>query len=330
MKKDMHLSLTPIRVLQSIVCCAILTAGAVRVLPASANTRIADISPEGFSASSEGLPELAMDAWYATVLIEGRGFVLPMNGGPRLRTKRGSGIVVKLKSEGRVAVIATNAHVITCAIGACDIRVGFGDSFLPEGPKWSDAVHVVSREPRKDLAFLEVEIPDGTETRAARFASPECCEAGVESVFSIGWPDLKARKKWGVTPPPNYRAQVRRHSDGLFLLWLRGFEMRSEVGVVFDRLQVVFHNADVLPGSSGGPLTNRNGEVVGINTMIEGSVAASDKHEFCARLNPQDPGECVHVAISSRELIKEFEQFYSSRITLADCAPPSGRHKDQQ
>jgi S1-C subfamily serine protease len=312
--------------------CSLLatTISAFCVLPASAGTLIADISPEGFSVSSEGLPEFAMDAWYATVRVEGRGVAWPPGKCPRLRMRRGSGIVVKLKNEGRMAVVATNAHIITCAYGACEIRVGFGDSSSPDGTKWSNAVHIVSRKPRKDLAFLEVEIPDGTETRAARFASPECCEAGVEPVFSIGWPDLKARKKWGVTPPPNYRAQVRRHSDGLFLLWLRGFQMRSEVGAVFDRLQVVFHNADVLPGSSGGPLTNRNGEVVGINTMIEGSVAASDKHEFCARLNPQDPGECVHVAISSRELIKEFEQFYSSRITIADCALPSERHKDQQ
>ena len=104
--------------------------------------------------------------------------------------------------------------------------------------------------------------------------------------------------------------------------------MRSEVGQVLDRLQVVFHNADVLPGSSGGPLTNRDGEVLGLNTMIEGKVATSDKHEFCAKLDPQDPGECVHVAISSREVIKEFEQFYSSRLTLAGCDLSSQHLKD--
>ena len=313
------------------LCCLwATTIGVFCVLPASAGNRITDISPEGFSVSSEGLPELAMDAWYATVRVEGRGVSWPPGTCPSQRMRRGSGIIVMLKDGGRVAVVATNSHIISCANGTCELRVGFGDPSSPYSPKWSSAVHVVSRNPQKDLAIIEVEIPAGAEVRAARFASPECCEAGLESVFSIGWPDLKVRKKWGVTRPPNYRAQIRRHSDGLLLLWLRGFQIRSEVGEVLDRLQVVFHNADVLPGSSGGPLINRNGEVLGLNTMIEGRLTPSDKHEFCARLDSDNPGECVHVAISSRELIKEFEQFYSSPVALVDCTLPFEYEKNRQ
>jgi S1-C subfamily serine protease len=286
---------------------------------------MADTSPEGFSVSSEGLPESAIDAWHATVLIEGRGLVWRPGERPRLRTRRGSGFVVKLISDNRVAVIATNAHIVTCSRGDCDVRVRFGDSSVPENPKWSDAVHIVSREPAKDLALIEVEIPHGAEIRAARFAVPECSRVGVEPVMSIGWPDLRVRKKWGVSPPPNYRAQVKRYSEGLFLLWLDRYRMKSEIGLDLERLQVVFHNADILPGSSGGPLTNRNGEVVGINTMILRDVASSDNHRFCARLDPQKPGACVHVAISSRELIKAFEQAYSSPITPVDCTLTSER-----
>ena len=299
-------------------------------LPAGSNTGIADITPEGFSVSSEGLPDLAMDAWYATVRVEGRGVSWPPGKCPRQRMRRGSGIVIKLTNEGRKAVIATNSHIVTCGDETCELRVGFGESSSPCSPKWSSAVQVVSRKPQKDLAILEVEIPAGAEVRAARFTSPEYCEAGVESVFSIGWPDLKVRKKWGVTPPPNYRSQIRRHSDGLLLLWQRSFQMRSEAGEVLDRLQVIFHNADVLPGSSGGPLTNRNGEVLGVNTMIYGRVEPSEDHEFCASPDSRKPNECVHVAISSQEVIKEFEQFYSLRLTLADCALPFEHHNKRQ
>jgi len=158
MKKHTPLSPIPIRALQSVVCFAILTAAAVYVLPASANTRIADISPEGFSVSLEGLPELAMDAWYATVLIEGRGVVWPTGRHPRLRLRRGSGIVVQLKNEGRVAVIATNAHIISCGDEACSIRVGFGDPFSQKGPSWSNTVRVASLEADRDLAFVEVDL----------------------------------------------------------------------------------------------------------------------------------------------------------------------------
>jgi hypothetical protein len=64
--------------------------------------------------------------------------------------------------------------------------------------------------------------------------------------------------------------------------------------------------------------------------MIEGRVAPSDKHEFCATLNSRDPGECVHVAISSREVIMEYEQIYSSPITLADCVPPFEHRKNRR
>jgi len=142
-------------------------------------------------------------------------------------------------------------------------------------------------------------------------------------MVSIGWPDLRVRRGWSVKPPPNYMDQVKRYSDGLFLLWLQGYRMRPEVDRMLERLQVVFHNTDVLPGSSGGPLVNRDGEVVGVNTMIVSDVDAPDHHRYCARRDPHQLEGCVHVAIASSELIKEFERVYSSHITIAECASRS-------
>ena len=320
MKNDSPHSPTPNRVLRPAVCLLALAAGAFHGLSAVADVGMADFSPEGFSVSSEGLPESTVEVWYATVLIEGRGVVWPLGERPRLRLRRGSGIVVKLDEERRVAVVATNAHVITCDRGACDIRVGFGDPFSANGPKWAETVQVVSRNTGKDLAFVEVHIPDGAEIQTARFASSECGDTGVDRVVAIGWPDLNVRREWGVPPPPNHKAHVKRYSHGLILLWLKRYRMRPEVELLSERLQVIFHNADVLPGSSGGPLVNRDGEVVGLNTQVLGDVSAPDHHRFCARRDPhQGPGECVHVAITSKELVEEYERVYASRITLADC-----------
>ncbi len=319
MKKGSPHPPVPNRVLRPIVWLLILAAGAFHGLSAVADVGTEDFSPEGFSVSSEGLPESTVEVWYATVLIEGRGVVWPMGERPRLGFRRGSGIVVKLDEERRVAVVATNAHVITCDRGACDIRVGFGDPFSAKGPKWTETVQVASRNTAKDLAFVEVDIPDGAEIQTARFASSECGEAWVERVVAIGWPDLNVRREWGVPPPPNHKAHVKRYSRGLILLWLKRYRMRPEVELMSERLQVIFHNADVLPGSSGGPLVNRDGEVVGLNTQVLGDVSASD-HRFCARRDPhQEPGECVHVAITSNELVEEYERVYAAPITLADC-----------
>jgi S1-C subfamily serine protease len=298
-------------------------AAAVLVLPANADNRIADVSPEGFSASLEGLPQSALDAWHATVLVTSRRLVWPEGKDPRWRTKHGSGVVVRIDEDKNQAVVVTNAHAVTCGDQTCRVGVGFSDPESPSTPKWSDSVRVISRDTIKDLAFMEVELPVGAESRAARFGTAECAEPNTERVMSIGWPDLRTRQEWGVQPPSNHSDHVKRHSDGYFLLWKKAHQRRPEVDRLVRRSEVVFHNADILPGSSGGPLLNDDGEVVGINTMVVSSSGVPDYHRFCARLDPHDPGECIHVAIASNEVVAEFERLYASRIALAGCSSPS-------
>jgi len=291
--------------------------------PVFADVEVSKFSPEGFSASSEGLPTPAADAWRATVLIEGRMIVWKAGMDPLMRTKKGSGIIVRLDDDSRRAVIVTNAHIITCKDKACDIQLGFGDPFSSEGPTWTRAVRIVSRDSTKDLAFLEVKVPKNAEPQVARFAAAACDEAGEARVVSIGWPDLTIRKKWNVTPPPNHKDHVKRFSMGNFRLWLRGYRLRPGVDRMLQKMPVVFHNADVLPGSSGGPLLNASGEVVGINTMVVGTDSMPDHHQFCARQDPHKPAGCVHVAIASSELAHEYQRIFAAPLDLADC-PPSG------
>ena len=61
-----------------LLCSLFATAsGPAYDVSAGASTGIADTSPEGYSVSSEELPDVAMDAWYATVRVEGRGVSWP-------------------------------------------------------------------------------------------------------------------------------------------------------------------------------------------------------------------------------------------------------------
>lgn len=314
----------------TVACLAVSWAGSMVGSTGFADVDAPAFSAEGFSASSEGLPAQAADAWRATVLIEGRMVIWKAGVDPHIRTKRGSGIVVKLDDNRQQAVIVTNAHIINCEEKACKIRLGFGDPFSTEGPKWTGDVRIVSLDSTKDIAFLEVEVPGGAEPQVARFAAAACNEAGEARVVSIGWPDLTVRKEWTVSPPKNHEDHVKRFSVGNFRLWLRGYQLRPEVDRMLRKMPVIFHNADVLPGSSGGPLVNSNGEVVGINTMVVGRSETPDHHQFCARRDPHKPAECVHVAIAADELADEYWRIFAARIDLADCPSGAGTPQGQR
>src|SRR6188768_913287 len=67
---------------------------------------------EGFSLGRIGLPDSASDAWEATVFINKT--VRGCNETGQLRDARnwGAGVVIAFDSSSRIALIATNSHVI--------------------------------------------------------------------------------------------------------------------------------------------------------------------------------------------------------------------------
>jgi hypothetical protein len=139
----------------------------------------------------------------------------------------GSGFVVR--SDG---LIATNYHVIE---GATRIQVVFKDN---PSVHWAEAV---GTDPTYDLALLRVQ--SGPRARPVRLGSTRRLPIGSE-VIAIGNPlGLDASVSTGIV------SQVRV---------LQGLSFMGEL------IQIT---APISPGSSGGALFNRNGEVIGVTTL---------------------------------------------------------------
>jgi S1-C subfamily serine protease len=144
----------------------------------------------------------------------------------------GSGVVIIDRG-----VILTSLHVVA---GAARVRVEFEDGLV------SDA-QVLSQQPENDLAILQAsKIPD--DLRAATLRSAKHLIEG-EHVTAIGFP-------FGIGPSV---------SHGVISGLKREYQSPDGAQRLSNLIQF---DAAANPGSSGGPLVNAAGEVVGIVTAI--------------------------------------------------------------
>ncbi len=128
--------------------------------------------------------------------------------------------------------IATNNHVIE---NATEITVILDDGTRREA-------ELVGRDPKTDLAVLKIDYPEPLP--AVSFGDSDIAEVG-DWVVAVGNPfGLGGSVTAGI-------------------ISARGRDIQS--GPFDDFLQI---DAPINRGSSGGPLFNRNGEVVGVNTAI--------------------------------------------------------------
>jgi S1-C subfamily serine protease len=148
-----------------------------------------------------------------------------------LQRSTGSGVVIVNRGT-----ILTSLHVVA---GAGRIRVVFADGLE------SDA-KIVSQQPENDLAVLQAEtVPDDL---AAATMRPKADLKYGDDVVAVGFP-------FGIGPSV---------SAGVVSGLKRSF--RTNAG---DQLtNLIQFDAAVNPGSSGGPLLNAAGEVVGIVTAM--------------------------------------------------------------
>jgi serine protease DegQ len=149
-----------------------------------------------------------------------------------LQKSSGSGVVIVDKGT-----ILTSLHVVA---GAGRVRVVFADGLE------SDAT-IVSQHPESDLAVLQAQtVPDDL---AAATVRPAANLRPGDAVVAVGFP-------FGIGPSV---------TSGVVSGLKREYRATNGERILSDLIQF---DAAVNPGSSGGPLLNAAGEVVGIVTAM--------------------------------------------------------------
>lgn len=161
---------------------------------------------------------------------------------------RGNGSGVVIDDQGH---ILTNAHVVENATSV-NVRFKSGETLTAT---------VVGTDRNNDLAVIKVDLPSGVP--AAKLGNSDEVQVG-ETAIAIGSPFGLAQ-----TVTQGIISAVNR-------------EWRSGSGSYQGLIQT---DAPINPGNSGGPLVNANGEVIGINSMIESPVEGSVGIGFAIPIN---------------------------------------------
>lgn len=240
-----------VAVLTLVVCIA-------RPLPS-----LAELPPRytlgDLKALQRAFVELAEDIQPSVVAIRTYKVQDPRDTGPRLVMRpfsQGSGFVID--STGYVA---TNRHVVADS----DVI----SVILHNGLKYE--AQLVQADPRSDLAILKI---SAEKLKAVRFGDLEKVKVN-QWAFACGNP-------FGLANDDG------RTSVTFGVVSALGREMTDRLVPGSDREyygNLIETSAAINPGSSGGPLFNLDGEVIGVVTAIETSSGVNEGHGFAIPLD---------------------------------------------
>ena len=203
----------------------------------------------------------------------------------------GSGFVVNEYGH-----VVTNNHVVSIRT---EERVYACPRVVVAGGVYRGVARVVGRDPRTDLAVLEVE---GTDTRKGRSPEPKQrpLAQGSGSVSAKkGWQNLSdelgdksGKEVWQPRASVGGGFAILREDPvepgldvvayGFPYLFTLAAEPKVVTGVVSSTagyqndVTMLQHSAPINPGNSGGPLLDRSGLVMGVNTAGLGKMLGTD------------------------------------------------------
>tara|TARA_B100000886_G_scaffold11839_1_gene7672 strand:+ start:469 stop:1620 length:1152 start_codon:yes stop_codon:yes gene_type:complete len=164
------------------------------------------------------------------------GLDLPNDNQPRIEQSQGSGFIF---ADG---LVMTNAHVVN---GSDKVIVG-----LTNGKKYQGKL--IGQDLFTDLALLKIEgqgpwpkaeLGDSSKIKVGDWAIAVGNPFGLENTVTLG---IISNLKRNVT----------------------------QLGIYDKKLELIQTDAAINPGNSGGPLLNKDGEVIGINTLIRSGPGA--------------------------------------------------------
>jgi len=207
--------------------------GTATTVTSNASNSSSDTSQSEAALSSEGLSAADIYQNVSPSVVEITSTL--QSGGPFGQQAQGTGTGVVLDSDGR---ILTNNHVID---GAQNIQVRFSNGS-------TSSAKVLGTDPANDLAVIQV-TDSGLQLHPAQLGDSDALRVG-DPVLAIGNPfNLESTLTQGIVS-----ATGRTYSTGANTRPIRN---------------MIQTDAAVNPGNSGGPLLNSQGQVIGINTLLE-------------------------------------------------------------
>jgi S1-C subfamily serine protease len=266
--------------------------------------------PTGEGFWEVNLPPSAQTAWQSTVQVRCLQIQMCETEKIKKKIKVGAGFIVDLDPERKKALIVTNNHCIKRQKNLpykYEVKIPLRPGKESKKEKYflTRKVSVVMAHSDKDLAYLSVQYPHNPHPTAAHLKAIDKHGYSSGKVISIGFPHLPLRqgKNWNVSRPKNYKKIIKRYSRGKLLA----------KGLSRDKVYILAHNADMLPGSCGGPLVDEEGNIVGINSLVfhpdKKNVDDASLYDYC----PGAPNR-FYVAISSSEVLKDIELIKKNKL----------------